>query len=160
MRPSTTVVSSQDRPPKAVLRLEDLEVYQVARDFRKRMYGVARRLPDTEKYGLVSQIRRAALSLTNNIAEEHGRYHYLDNIRFVLISRGSLVELMDDINVCADENYIPSAEVVSLRQDADRLKQLINGYVRYLRDCKAGEHLKIHESPAEYGTQDERLDLE
>jgi len=51
---------------------EDLEVYQVAREFRKAMYRVAKRLPEIEKFGLVSQVRRAALSLTNNIAEGHG----------------------------------------------------------------------------------------
>lgn len=48
---------------------EDLEVYQVARELRKSMYRVAKRLPEEEKFGLTSQIRRAALSLTNNIAE-------------------------------------------------------------------------------------------
>jgi four helix bundle protein len=50
-----------------------LEVYQVAREFRKAMYGVAKQLPDLEKFGLAAQICRAALSLTNNIAEGHGR---------------------------------------------------------------------------------------
>ena len=58
---------------------EDLEVYKKARKFRKQMYAVARKLPDFEKYELGRQIRRAAVSLTNNIAEGHGRYHYLDD---------------------------------------------------------------------------------
>jgi four helix bundle protein len=87
----------------AVSTFEDLEVYQVARRFRKTMYGVAGRLPDVEKFGLASQIRRAALSLTNNIAEGHGRYHYLDQIKFTLQSRGSLEELIDNLNACQDE---------------------------------------------------------
>ena len=52
---------------------EDLEVYQVAREFRTAMYGVTRRLPAIEKFELASQIRRAAVSLTNNIAEGHGQ---------------------------------------------------------------------------------------
>ncbi|PYJ78057.1 MAG: hypothetical protein DME69_09325, partial [Verrucomicrobia bacterium] len=47
---------------------EDLEVYQVAREFRKAMYRIAKRLPAIEKFGFASQVRRA-LSLTNNIAE-------------------------------------------------------------------------------------------
>src|SRR6266481_8930824 len=75
---------------------EDLEVYQIARKFRKAMYGVNRRLPSFEKFELGSQIRRAAVSLTNNIAEGHGRFHYPDQIRFFLHSRGSLEELIDD----------------------------------------------------------------
>ena len=78
-------------------------MYQVAREFRKAMYRVAKQLPEIEKFGLASQIRRAAVSLTNNIAEGHGRFHYLDQIKFMLQSRGSLEELMDDLNVCDDE---------------------------------------------------------
>ena len=69
---------------------EDLEVYQVAREFRKAMYRAAKRLPPEEKFGLTSQIRR--VSLTNNIAEGHGRFHFLEQIKFMLQSRGSLEE--------------------------------------------------------------------
>src|SRR6266704_6390848 len=90
---------------------EDLEVYKAAREFRKVMYRVNRRLPDFEKYELGSQIRRAAVSLTNNIAEGHGRYHYLEQIKFQLQARGSLEELIDDLNVCADEKYLPNTEI-------------------------------------------------
>jgi len=113
---------------------EDLEVYQSARDFRKAMYAVARRLPDFEKYGLSSQIRRAALSLTNNIAEGHGRFHYPDQIRFVLHSRGSLEELGDDLNACLDENYLSSEEVTKLKEQSGGVMILVNGYLRYLRN--------------------------
>src|SRR5438552_16292926 len=106
---------------------EDLDVYQVAREFRKKMYGVTRGLPDFEKYDLGSQIRRAALSLTNNMAEGHGRYHYPDQIRFFLHSRGSLEELVDDLNVCLDENYLPGVEVANLKEQARGVLTLING---------------------------------
>src|SRR6266480_6465842 len=53
------------RNQKASSTFEDLEVYQVAREFRKAMYRVAKQLPESEKFGLASQIRRAAVSLTN-----------------------------------------------------------------------------------------------
>jgi len=118
---------------------EDLEVYQVARNFRKAMYGLARRLPDIEKFGLASQIRRAALSRTNNIAEGHGRYHYLDQIRFTLQSRGSLEELIDDLNACEDEQYFAEKDIASLKQEGWRVRQLIDGYIRYLRQQKNSE---------------------
>src|SRR5947208_4985989 len=97
---------------------EDLEVYQIAREFRKKMYGVTRRLPDFEKFELASQIRRAAVSLTNNIAEGHGRYHFADQVRFFLGARGSLQELIDDLNVCDDENYLQKDEVAELKKEA------------------------------------------
>ena len=132
---------------------EELDAYRAAREFRKKMYGVAKRLPDIEKYGLASQIRRAAVSLTNNIAEGRGRFHYLDNIKFVLISRGSLTEPIDDLNICEDERYLPPSEITALRQEADRVLQLINGYIRYLRDPKAGATLQIHEDTVRYGSE-------
>ena len=132
---------------------EDLEVYQLAREFRKTMYRVAKRLPDIEKFGLASQTRRAAVSLTNNIAEGHGRFHYLDQIKFTLQSRGSLEELIDDLNVCEDEQYVPIEEIASLKQEGWRLRQLINGYIRYLRDQKNSS--SVREAAPVYGAIDE-----
>jgi four helix bundle protein len=119
---------------------EDLEVYKAAREFRKAMYSVNRRLPDLEKYDLGSQIRRAAVSLTNNMAEGHGRFHYPDQIRFFLHSRGSLEELVDDLNVCEDEEYLTSVEVQNLKEQAKDVLKLLNGYIRYLRSRSSSVH--------------------
>jgi four helix bundle protein len=135
---------------KPVSTFEDLKVYQVAREFRKALYRVAGRLPDLEKFGLASQIRRAAVSLTNNIAEGHGRYHYLDQIKFTLQSRGSLEELIDDLNVCADEQYMGSEEIESLKQDGWRIRQLIDGYIRYLREQAKTPGSNVRETPPVY----------
>src|SRR5947209_8871969 len=118
---------------KSYQTFEDLEAYQVAREFRKAMYRVAKRLPDTEKFGLASQVRRAAVSLTNNIAEGHGRFHFLDQVKFCLQSRGSLEELLDDLNVCADEEYLPSDDISALKQQGWRVHKVLNGYIRHLR---------------------------
>jgi len=134
---------------QAFLTFEDLEVYKKAREFRKRMYAVARKLPDFEKYDLGSQIRRAAVSLTNNIAEGHGRYHLLDQIKFELHARGSLSQLVDDLNVCEDENYLAVSDLKILKESAQEVQRLINGYVRYLRDKKSSASLLIRESAEE-----------
>jgi four helix bundle protein len=145
---------------QAVFRtFEDLDVYKKARQFRKVMYGVARRLPNFEKYELGSQIRRAAVSLTNNIAEGHGRYHYLDQIKFQLQAGGSLAELVDDLNVCEDESYLQTADVKALKESAKEVQRLINGYIRYLRDRKSGASLLIRESPGENRFHDDLDDL-
>jgi four helix bundle protein len=125
---------------------EDLEVYKAACEFRKKMYGVARRLPDFERFGLASQIRRAAVSLTNNMAEGHGRYHFADQVRFFLGSRGSLQELVDDLNLCDDEKYLQNEEIAELKEKAWRVSGLINGYLRYLRDRKANDRSIVHEN--------------
>src|SRR6266516_262024 len=124
---------------------EDLEVYQVSRELRKKMYAVTRQLPEFEKFELASQIRRAALSLTNNMSEGHGRYHFADQVRFFLGSRGSLQELVDDLNVCEDEKYLHKDEVAGLKEKAWRVLGLINGYLRYLRDRKAEDHSTVRE---------------
>lgn len=134
---------------------EDLEVYQVAREFRKKMYGVARRLPNVERFGLAGQIRRAAVSLTNNIAEGHGRYHFADQVRFFLGSRGSLQELVDDLNVCDDEHYLEKEEIAKLKDEAWRVLGLINGYLRYLRGRKIDSQPRVREGEATFRSEDE-----
>ena len=133
---------------------EDLEVYQVAREFRKALYRVAKRLPQEEKFGLTSQIRRAAVSLTNNIAEAHGRFQFLDQIKFMLQSRGSLEELLDDLNVCEDEAYLPIQEIESLRREGWRVHKLINGYIRFLRRRLSGDSPRIKEAAADDDLED------
>jgi four helix bundle protein len=126
-------VTKAEASPEKFQTFEDLEVYKAAREFRKAMYAVNRRLPDFEKYELGSQIRRASVSLTNNMAEGHGRFHYPDQIRFFLHSRGSLEELVDDLNVCLDESYLASDQVAKLKEQGRGVLLLINGYLRYLR---------------------------
>ena len=129
---------------------EDLEVYMVARAFRKAMYRVAKNLPEIEKFGLASQIRRAAVSLTNNIAEGHGRYHYLDQIKFTLQSRGSLEELVDDLNVCEDEQYLADKQIIALKEQGWRVRQLIDGYIRYLRQHTTSATPRVKEDDFSY----------
>ena len=142
-------MKSTKQNEEAFRTFEDLEVYKKARQFRRSMYGVTRKLPDFEKYELSSQIRRASVSLTNNIAEGHGRYHYLEQLKFLFQARGSLQELIDDLNVCEDEQYLPKSEVVDLKDQAKEVQRLISGYARYLRDRKFGSSLRVNETADE-----------
>ena len=138
---------------------EDLDAYKVAREFRKAMYGVSGRLPESEKFGLVSQVRRAAVSLTNNIAEGHGRFHYLDQIKFMLQARGSLEELLDDLNVCQDEDYLPAGDISHLKEQAWRVHKVLNGYIRFLRGRKPKGSSRVEENVLEYAAiDDEAID--
>ena len=145
--------------PRVFQTFEDLEVYKAAREFRKAMYAVARRLPEFEKYDLGRQIRRAAVSLTNNMAEGHGRFHYPDQIRFFLHSRGSLEELVDDLNVCLDENYIPSDEIAALKEQSLGVLTLINGYLRHLRSRSSSIVHEIDDADKELLDTLDALDL-
>jgi four helix bundle protein len=161
MNTKNTTHSSQTQSSAGQKRyriFEDLEVYQVAREFRKAMYQVNRRLPSFEKFELGSQVRRAAVSLTNNIAEGHGRFHYLEQIKFCLNARGSLEELLDDLNVCEDESYLPSVEITTLKEQGWRVHQLLNGYMRWLRTRKQGATLILREESPAYGWTHDDLD--
>jgi four helix bundle protein len=119
-------------------RLDDFELYKIAREFRKRTYILMKQLPAAEKYALANQMRRAALSVTNNIAEGHGRWHYQENIRFCRISRGSVDELIDDFNTCEDEGYGDQILVAELKAEAYELIRRINSYMAYLRKTQQG----------------------
>jgi four helix bundle protein len=118
---------------------EDLETYKAARLFRHRMYVFATDLPHCEVFNLVSQIRRASLSLTNNIAEGYGRHHWQDNCHFCRQARGSLMELVEDLNACLDEGYITQEMHKTCRADAANVLRLLNGYIAYLQRQKNQE---------------------
>ncbi len=115
---------------------EDLEIYKAAREFRKKIYSLAKKLPEYEKYNLAGQMHRAAVSLTNCIAEGHGRFHYQENIQFLRQSRGSLEEIIDDMNVCIDESYADLDRLNKLKQEGYIVLKRLNGYIKYLRKCK------------------------
>ena len=91
---------------------------------------MTRRLPRDEQYNLGSQMRRAAVSLTSNLAEGYGRFHFQENMQFCRQSRGSLYELIEDLNICKDESYVTDDEYESYRKDAFRVLKVLNGYIR------------------------------
>jgi four helix bundle protein len=134
-RKSFRVVGSA--PRAAITDFKDLEVWKVARELRTAIYALARLLPDFEKYGLASQLRRAATSVTANIAEGYGRYSYQENAQFCRQGRGSLYELRDHLTTCVDEHYLSADESANLDALAQRVIQMINGYIRSTLALKA-----------------------
>ncbi len=114
----------------AVKDFKDLEVWKAARDLRKEIYAIAKSLPDVEKFGLASQLRRAASSVTANIAEGFGRFGYQENVQHCRQARGSVYELRDHLTTCADEGYAAVALARELDRKAQRVAQLLNGYLR------------------------------
>jgi four helix bundle protein len=114
----------------AIRDFKDLDVWQVARELRSELYKIAGSLPDVEKFALASQIRRAACSVTANIAEGFGRFSYQENAQFCRQARGSLFELRDHLTTCVDQNYIGRKEGENLDNAAQRVAQILNGYLR------------------------------
>jgi four helix bundle protein len=122
-----------------VFVFEKLELYQRARAFRQRIYKLTRMLPPDE-FKLKIQMRDAARSMTNCIAEGHGRYTFKDRTHFCRESRGSLQELVDDINIFYDQAYAKPEHLDTLRIDAHALLMTLNGYINYLKKCAANQN--------------------
>lgn len=116
---------------------EDLTVYQAASRLRRRVYGLVKTLPAEERFALGQQMRRAAVSLTSNIAEGYGRHHWQENTQFCRHSRGSLLEVVDTVNTCRDEAYVAEEDYKAARAEAAEVLRLLNGYIRYLQKQKA-----------------------
>ena len=120
----------------AIHSFEDLEVYRLAREFTRKITRLIKKLPKQEAAYLINQMQRAKLSVTNNIAEGFGRYHYQENIQFCRQSRGSICELIDDFNECHDVRYIEEPERDELKADAYRLIKVLNAYIASLKRLK------------------------
>ena len=119
-----------------VYTFEDLEVYKLAREFSRRVGKLIKILPRCEDYNLKPQMKRAKLSVTNNIAEGFGRYHYQENIQFCRQSRGSVCELIDDFNECYDEGYIDKLYQNELKTHAYNLIKVLNSYIASIKRHK------------------------
>jgi len=111
---------------------EELEAWKAGRKLRIAISKLVKNFPNKEKYRLVDQIVRSSRSVTNNIAEGFGRYHYKENAQFCRQARGSLFETLDHLICALDENYI-SVEIFKTYQ-AMTLKaiKILNGYIAYL----------------------------
>ena len=122
--------------------LNRLRVYQEAQELAKFIYRkVLTSLPPEEKWGLSSQIRRAAASIPANIAEGYGRFYYQETIRFCYLARGSLMELSSHIELAADQSYLTNEiKTTLLEQKMSTLLKLIHGYIKYLKQNKQGQN--------------------
>lgn len=94
------------------------------------IYNISRSFPKYETYGLTSQIRRSAVSITANIAEGFSRYSFKDKIRFYYNSRGSISETQNHILIARSIKYINGPEAERLLRMADGIRMILNGLIR------------------------------
>jgi four helix bundle protein len=106
---------------------EDLEVWQEARKLRNGISLLTKRFPADERFRLVDQLVRASRSVTANIAEGYGRFHFRENMQFCRQARGSLYETIDHLTVALDEKYLLDEEYSALRANAYDLIKRLNG---------------------------------
>jgi four helix bundle protein len=116
--------------------LGDLETWKLARELRIIISKFLKKLPAFEKFLLVSQLLRSSRSISANIAEGFGRFHFQENIQFCRQARGSLFESLDHLYCVKDENYISEEEFEMVRQKLFHLLKVLNGYIAYLKSAK------------------------
>jgi len=116
---------------KPVFTFEDLDVWKKARVMRNQISKLVKIFPKEEKYRLSDQMIRASRSVTANLAEGYGRFHYKENIQFRRQPRGSLFELIDHLTVALDEKYINTDEFIFLRAKCYALIKKLNSYIKY-----------------------------
>jgi four helix bundle protein len=117
----------------------DLEVWKESHKFRNEIFLLTKKFPEYEKYKLTDQILRSSRSVTQNIAEGHGRFHYQENIQSCRVARGSLSETLDHLICARDCGYIDRAILKIFKNRYDQILKLLNGYIAYLKDQKQGD---------------------
>lgn len=131
---------------------EELECWKKATVLRKQLSILVKAFPSEEKYRLCDQIIRASRSVTANIAEGFGRFHYQENIQFCRQSRGSLYELIDHLIVASDEKYITIEQLNDFKKEIHECLAILNGFINYLSKAKSGTNVK--EPEVEYEIQE------
>ena len=112
---------------------EDLEVWVRAMDLVDRIYELSKLLPADERFGLVTQLQRAAVSIPANIAEGCGRDSTKDLLRHLSIAQGSLAELKTLLAIVVRRRFVPSQHSELSRQEAGTVSRLLVGLQRSLR---------------------------
>ena len=117
----------------------ELEAWKEARIFLQMVIEDCKTFPAKEKYLLMSQIKDSSRSVTANMAEGYGRYHYQETSQFFRHSRGSLSETLDHYITALNEGYISEEKYRTREIQYGKVMRLTNGYIKYLQRCKKNE---------------------
>lgn len=110
------------------------EIWQRARSIVKNAYLLSRELPDTEKFGLISQIQRAAVSIPANISEGSGRRTKNDFRHFLHIAIASSYELETLVTLCLDLNYFTAERAKELLSELEIFQKQTNLFIQKLNN--------------------------
>ena len=111
----------------------DLEVWKRANLFTVKVYQATGKFPRDERFSLTDQMRRAASSISANIAEGFNRYHSNDKIKFYLNARGSAGESKSHVMLARDLKYINDADANAMLRELSEIEMMINGLINSLR---------------------------
>ena len=129
-------MESAGQEQSIIRTFEDLDVWKVCRDLKTQIAIMVSTFPKEEQYRLRDQLIRASRSVTANLAEGYGRFHYAENIQFTRQARGSLYEVIDHLTVAQEEKLISDETFASMRESVLRAVLVVNGFIRYLSKAK------------------------
>ena len=112
-----------------LLNHKKLNVYHKSLELVSEIYSLTQKFPTQEKFGLISQIRRAAFSIPSNIAEGASRKSLKERKRFYEISRSSLVELDTQIGISIKLNYLTKKQIVKLEKVANEIFAMLSAMI-------------------------------
>jgi four helix bundle protein len=106
---------------------ERLEVWNKSRLLTKKIYNETKNYPDSEKFGIVSQLRRAVISVCSNIAEGASRKSKKDQLHFYNMAFSSLMETLNQLIISNDLDYLDSKSLEELRKEIHSISRMLNG---------------------------------
>ncbi len=115
----------------------DLRAWQEGHQLVLEVYKMTKKFPKDELFGLTSQLRRAVVSITSNIAEGFSRSSYKEKSQFYFIAIGSLTETQNQLLIARDLEYIAKEEFQKAAQQTVQVSKIINGLIKYLKNQHA-----------------------
>lgn len=119
-----------------MFNFENLDVWNEAIEFADIVYSLTRNFPDTEKFGLTNQMRRAAVSISSNIAEGSSRSSRADFARFVEIAAGSLFEVVSESTVAKRQGFLSEDDYNKIYGGCEKQSRMLSGLRRSLRESE------------------------
>ena len=110
----------------------DLIVWQKSVDMVTHVYRLLKLFPEDGKYGLTSQIKRSAVSVSSNIAEGYGRNYTKEYVRFLNISRGSLYEMQTQLQIAINLEFLKSNDLIDVNDLSLQIEKMLNSLIKKL----------------------------
>lgn len=110
-----------------------LDAWREGHKFVLAIYNETKMFPKDEQFGLTSQIRRAAVSITSNIAEGFSRKSWKEKLQFYSMALGSLTEVQNQLLVARDIAYISQEKFYACAEQSVRVSKLINGLIKFAK---------------------------
>lgn len=108
----------------------------MSRDLAKEIYGLTKKFPEEERFGLINQIRRSSVSVCSNLAEGSSRSTNKDRVYFITIAYGSLMELLNQLILSYDFGFISENQYKDLRDNVEVISQRISRYKQFFLNSK------------------------